>query len=436
MDLKILTSKLVKELPEWITVSPLAGVELQLNEICDLFQLENITRAEARFWALADYYQTFGEDLIPGDILMRDLKAEIDARVHYLCERAKNGEVTPEFLSEVRSSGASWTAKILMLFLRCKGILPAFSTPDLFFRYNENGVPDVGLSEGLLRNFTEDSQSADVRIIPATSGLDSTTQQTAAVPMNDLMPALMVAAVFDHHEIEMWKHPAELQNNDRRFVSHAETVHRMSFEEAEVLSDFRDDFPAADSIAFAHEHGIRIDMLHPEAPDKTIVTIEAGSSKKKQKATICAIHDEVLIAKINTGQNMRPVAALAELSLQLMGANMQPDVLSVADHNISMVLKHTPATQLFCSEYALEHDMEIAVQHSVICVIGHDLVRTTGMAGKITSALSGFPMEMIVMGASDHAMHFVVHRKYLTQALNQIQFHFFGLKAPSATLLN
>ncbi|MDR1526638.1 MAG: bifunctional aspartate kinase/homoserine dehydrogenase I [Dysgonamonadaceae bacterium] len=252
--------------------------------------------------------------------------------------------------------------------------------------------------------------------------------------------ASILAAALQAHILEIWTDVDGFMTADPRVITTAYVIEELTYVEAMELSNFGAKVIYPPTIYPAYHLQIPIlikNTFNPEAPG-TYITHEKSKSKNgKSIKGISSINDTSLITVRGLGMvgvigvNFRIFKALSEagISVFMVSQASSENTTSFAVRNADADL----AVEVLQKEFILElnqgeiHDIVAEKNLATVAIVGENMKRTPGIAGKLFGTLgrSGISVIACAQGASETNISFVIQLEYLRKALNSIHDSFF-----------
>lgn len=252
--------------------------------------------------------------------------------------------------------------------------------------------------------------------------------------------ASIIAAALDASILEIWTDVDGFMTADPRVISSAYVIDHLSFTEAMELCNFGAKVIYPPTIYPVYHKNIPIRILNtfnPQAPGTYISRERTANDGKALIKGISSINDTCLITVQGLGMvgvigvNYRIFRTLAKNGISVFMVSQ-----ASSENNTTFAVKNADAdlaVKVLNEEFALERsqgDMNDTVAEkdlATIAIVGENMKRTPGIAGKLFGTLgrAGISVIACAQGASETNISFVVKLKYLRKALNSIHDSFF-----------
>lgn len=252
--------------------------------------------------------------------------------------------------------------------------------------------------------------------------------------------ASILATILDAEVLEIWTDVDGFMTADPRVINSAYVIDRLSFIEAMELCNFgaKVIYPPTIYPVYHKNIPIRIrNTFNPEAPG-TYISRERGCEEGKAIIKgISSINDTCLITVQGLGMvgvigvNYRIFKTLAKNGISVFMVSQ-----ASSENNTSFAVRNADAelaVKVLNEEFAVERaqgeisDMQAETDLATVAIVGENMKRTPGIAGKLFGTLgrSGISVIACAQGASETNISFVIKLEHLRKALNSIHDSFF-----------
>lgn len=276
-------------------------------------------------------------------------------------------------------------------------------------------------------------------IVPGFIASDMTTGATTTLGRGGSdYTASIIAAALEASVLEIWTDVDGFMTADPRMIPSAYSIEQLSYGEAMELSNFGAKVIYPPTIYPVRRKNIPIYVKNTFHPDfkGTVINDGAGGSKSSVRG-LSSINDTSIVnvsgmAMVGViGVNRRIFSTLAENGISVF---MVAQTSSETSTSICMTPEDAKKA---CKVLNDEFSKEIATGAmnpmmridglSTVAIVGEQMRRTSGTAGKLFSVLgrNGISVIALAQGASEMNISFIVDRKQLRKALNVIHDSFF-----------
>ncbi|MDR1331440.1 MAG: bifunctional aspartate kinase/homoserine dehydrogenase I [Tannerella sp.] len=252
--------------------------------------------------------------------------------------------------------------------------------------------------------------------------------------------AAILAAALDASILEIWTDVDGFMTADPKVINSAYVIERLSFTEAMELCNFgaKVIYPPTIYPVYHKNIPIRIsNTFNPEAPGTYISGEYWPNERKALIKGISSISDTCLVTVQGLGMvgvigvNYRIFKTLAKNGISVFMVSQ-----ASSENNTTIAVKNEDAAlavEVLNGEFALErsqgeiNDMVAEKDLATVAIVGENMKRTPGIAGKLFGTLgrAGISVIACAQGASETNISFVIRRESLRKALNSIHDSFF-----------
>lgn len=285
-----------------------------------------------------------------------------------------------------------------------------------------NPLPKISLVPGFISSSTDNGEVTNL----GRGGSDYT--------------ASILATALDARVLEIWTDVDGFMTADPRVISSAYVINRLSFTEAMELCNFGAKVIYPPTIYPVYHKNIPIRILNtfnPQAPGTYISKERVKEEGKAIIKGISSINDTCLITVQGLGMvgvigvNYRIFKTLAKNGISVFMVSQ-----ASSENNTTFAVRNADAdlaVAVLNEEFALERaqgemsDMTAEKDLATVAIVGENMKRTPGIAGKLFGTLgrAGISVIACAQGASETNISFVIKHKYLRKALNSIHDSFF-----------
>lgn len=255
--------------------------------------------------------------------------------------------------------------------------------------------------------------------------------------------AAIVAAALDAEALEIWTDVDGFMTADPRVISSAYTIPRLSYSEAMELCNFGAKVVYPPTIYPVCAKNIPIYVKNTFRPEA------AGSVICRASEELTSSSNELPICGISSVNEMSIVTVSGPTMVGVIGVNRRIfDTLARSGVSVFMVVQTSSETstslcvtpedgpkacavldEAFAQEIAdgAMNPAQLIEGMATVAVVGENMKRTRGVAGKLFSVLdrNGINVCAIGQGSSELNLSFVVERRLLRKSLNVLHNSFF-----------
>ena len=297
-----------------------------------------------------------------------------------------------------------------------------FESTNRLIKETFNPLPNVALVPGFIASSKESGEITNL----GRGGSDYT--------------ASILTAALDASILEIWTDVDGFMTADPKVISSAYVIDRLSFTEAMELCNFgaKVIYPPTIYPVYHKNIPIRVrNTFNPDAKGTYISKKQYADENKSVIKGISSINDTCLVTVHGLGMvgvigvNYRIFKTLAQNGISVFMVSQ-----ASSENNTTFAVKNEDAdlaVKALNAEFALERvqgeisDMIAEKNLATIAIVGENMKRTPGIAGKLFSTLgrAGISVIACAQGASETNISFVIKHEYLRKALNSIHDSFF-----------
>ncbi len=348
-------------------------------------------------------------------------------------------ELTPKTLDYIMSFGERLSAFTINEVFADRGLDSVFvDARNIVYTDDEFGRARI-LYKETNRNIHTLLES-DHRVYVVTGFIGSThNQETTTIGRGGSdFTASIFGAALGSEEIEIWTDVNGVLTADPGKVPGAFSIRKLTYEEAMELSHFgaRVIYPPTMQPALGKKIPIRVmNTLNPEFPG-TVISQDSGVNTNMIKGL--STIDNICLLQVQ-GSGMIGVAGIAQRIFNAL-ASKEINIILISqassEHSICLAVMPEHAVP---AKKAVEHELryelrdkqvnEVAIEKdmAILAVVGENMRKTTGIAGKVFDALgrNGINIVAIAQGSSELNISMVISRKDETKAVNTLHDAFF-----------
>ncbi|MDR2632035.1 MAG: bifunctional aspartate kinase/homoserine dehydrogenase I [Treponema sp.] len=376
------------------------------------------------------------------DAALSSLGKTLEGLTRTLDGIAMLGELSARTLDGVMSFGERLSAALLAQILGACGVPAAcLDTRGLIITDDRHGKAQVlsAETEARIKAFFQDP--AEPLPLQVATGFIGATKEGATSTLgrggSDLSAALFAAAL-GVEEVEIWTDVDGILSADPRLVESAFTIAGLSYEEAMELSHFGAKVLYPPTIQPAVKKGITITIRNTFKPQGSRTKITQEGERRAYPILGISSISSVVLALVQ-GSAMVGVAGFSSRlfsALARKGINIILITQSSSEYSICFAI--VPEDVEAANE-ALQEEFEREFagatldrpvwkrDQAIIAVVGSQMKRTAGIAGKVFHALgrNGVNLVAIAQGSSERNISAVISRHDEAKALNAIHDAFF-----------
>jgi aspartate kinase len=243
--------------------------------------------------------------------------------------------------------------------------------------------------------------------------------------------ASIIGAVSGSSEIVIWTDIDGLHNNDPRYVEGTSPVRVLSFEEADELACFGAKILHPQTIQPARRKGIPVRLKNTMQPDAEGTLI--GPEPRGEGIKAIAAKDGITVVRINSGRMLMAYGFLRAVFSIFEKYRTPIDMITTSEVAVSLTIDDDRHLYSILPELEQLGQVQVDVNQTIICVAGHNIGSTKGIAAAILNSLRDVPLRMISGGGSQHNLSVLIDSHLKQQALYALQQGLFSTKNATAS---
>lgn len=378
---------------------------------------------------------------------MRKLFEELEEVLKGVCLLK---ELTPRSMDLILSFGERLSSKLLTQALKDNYIDAEYlDARNIILTDNTYGSAKIDIEASFNKIKKHFNEHSSIQVTTGFIGLAKDGTTTTLGRGGSDLTASVIAAALDAEEIQLWKDTDGVMTANPKKVKKAFPLHSLSYEEAMELSHFGAKVIYPPTIQPAYVKKIPIRILNAFNPDfcGTLITNSQSKETSNKKVTgITSIEDISLMVIQGCG-----MIGVSGISARLFGTLAKEKISVIlitqasSEHSICVAVdpKHAiKAKDLVEEEFRLEiqdhtiNKVFIENDLSIISIVGENMKKTVGIAGKFFSSLAknGINIVAIAQGSSELNISVVISKDNLTKSLNVVHQEFFLSDTKTANL--
>ncbi|MDR2119975.1 MAG: bifunctional aspartate kinase/homoserine dehydrogenase I [Tannerella sp.] len=382
------------------------------------------------------------EGVIPDEAWRRTTRTDIMTLLDELSNILKGvcliSDLSAKTSDTIVSYGERLSSRILTNVVRDARLFDARKFIKTIRQFNKH-IVDFELTNRLIKETF--AAPPDVAIVP---GFISSSRDNGEITNlgrgGSDYTASILAAALDASILEIWTDVDGFMTADPKVINSTYVIERLSFTEAMELCNFgaKVIYPPTIYPVYHKNIPIRIcNTFNPDAPG-TYISGDCHPNERKALITgISSIDDTCLVTVQGLGMvgvigvNYRIFKTLAKNGISAFMVSQ-----ASSENNTTIAVKNEDAdlaVQVLNEEFALEraqgevNDMVAEKDLATVAIVGENMKRTPGIAGKLFGTLgrAGISVIACAQGASETNISFVIKRNSLRKALNSIHDSFF-----------
>ena len=237
--------------------------------------------------------------------------------------------------------------------------------------------------------------------------------------------AALVGAALKAREIQIWTDVTGVLTCDPRICPEARTLKTLSYEEAAELAYFGAKVLHPKTIQPAVDLQIPVRVCNSHQPAEKGTMILPSSQTTPRLVKSIAYKKGITILHITSARMLGAYGFMSAIFQIFERHRTVIDVVTTSEVSVSLTLDNTDALEAVVKDLQRIGTVEIEPNQAVVCVVGSGLRDTSGVAGKIFTAIADFNISLISHGASSVNMTFVVEQSCVAEVIKRLHDEFF-----------
>lgn len=231
--------------------------------------------------------------------------------------------------------------------------------------------------------------------------------------------AALLGAALGAEELQIWTDVEGVLTCDPRVVPGAQPIAELSFAEAAELAAFGARILHPATIQPAVEADIPVTVRHTRRPEGAFTTI-TGQVATGRPVTALASRDGLTVLTVSSTRMLQQAGFLARLFEVFARHRVSVDLVATAEVSVSLTVDADVVLEPLLEELKAFATVRVVQDRALVAVVGERLKVTSGLAGRIFTALGDLNVEMISMGANEINLSMVVAATEAPRALLQL----------------
>ena len=381
--------------------------------------------------AIASLTETFrrheqaAKDLLPTSAGFIDYLNNAARQISQLLTRA-NGRSTQD---AIVSFGEMLSSRLLAETLKHRGVNAQQVDPRCCIITDDEHTCAAPL---MPETWTRSQQSllpiVEDKVVPVVGGFVGATKTGITTTLgrggSDYTAALLGAALRSE-EIQIWTDVTGVLTADPRVVPNAQTVERLSYNEAAELAYFGAKVLHPKTIQPAIEDRIPVRICNSRAPLErgTLVGPQTETSPRTIKAI--AHRTGVTTVQITSARMLGAYGFLRALFEVFDRHRTVIDVVTTSEVSVSLSLDDDSTLPAVVEELERLGTVRVEKGRAIICVVGEGISGTPGIAARVFSTISDINVSLISQGASSINVTFAIDETRVAEAVRRLHDAFF-----------
>jgi len=373
----IVNMKMVKDIiadheKKIVVLSAMSGTTNALVEISNFIKNDQKGEAVLNIEKLHEKYVAVINDLMKEDTLKQDVEIYIESVFSFLkiCASEKH---SPLLYNKIVAQGELLSTYIFTAYLNQEG-LNAILLPALdFMRIDKTNDPDDFYIKQNLQRIIKEAAPSNIYITQGFICLDAFGNIANLQRGGSDYTATIVGAAVNAEEVEIWTDIDGMHNNDPRFVENTHAISNLSFDEAAELAYFGAKILHPQTVMPAREANIPVRLKNTMDPTSygTLISIDF----KGEGIKAIAAKDNITAIKIKSARMLLAHGFLKKVFEIFEKYETSIDMITTSEVAVSLTIDDDKNLNSIIEELEKFSVVEVDKQQSIICLVGHLVVR-------------------------------------------------------------
>lgn len=265
------------------------------------------------------------------------------------------------------------------------------------------------------------------RVVPVMGGFIASTNEGAPTTLGrggSDFSAAIVGAALGAARVEIWTDVDGVMTTDPKLCCDARVIRKMSFEEAAELAHYGAKVLHPATLVPAMRENIPVHVLNSRRPEVEGTEIVARTASSKRVSAITAKRN---VAAVEVSSPRGIDSALLGRVFEVFDRHYcSVDVMSASLGCISLLVSSTVALPHIAAELRDSADVRWENHRALICLVGENIRREPGVAGRVFSAVADLDVRVLCQGASDRTISFLVEDSKVEESVQRLHRVFFS----------
>ena len=406
-----------------VVLSAMSGTTNALVIIDDLIKNKNSEEALQNIEKLHDKYKVVLNDLLQDDALKQDVEIYVATVFNFLkiCASEKHSQL---LYNKIVAQGELLSTYIFTAYLNQEGmnavLLPALE----FMRIDKTNDPDDFYIKQNLHRIIREAAPSDIYITQGFICLDAFGNIANLQRGGSDYTATIIGAAVNAEEVQIWTDIDGMHNNDPRFVENTHAISNLSFDEAAELAYFGAKILHPQTVMPAREANIPVRLKNTMDPASygTLISIDF----KGEGIKAIAAKDNITAIKIKSARMLLAHGFLKKVFEIFEKYETSIDMITTSEVAVSLTIDDDKNLDSILEELEKFSTVEIDKQQSIICLVGHLVVRHHE-THRLFKVLQDISVRMISYGGSNNNISLLVNTNDKITALKCLNSYIFDV---------
>ncbi len=352
------------------------------------------------------------------------------------------GQCSPEVRERILASGERLSAPIVAATLQSTGVeARAVDGADLIRATDEDGhtLIDLATTTNLVRGWLGSLKPAVVPVVTGFVAGDSAGHTKTLGRGGSDLTASVLGAAADATRVEIWTDVSGIMTAPPHQVENANTIPRLSYEEAAEMAFFGATVLHRDTLAPVAERAIPIWVRNTLAPDHEGTIVSTFGAKHVGATAIAAVGETTVLTIQGKGRFHCPgasrrlgelVAALQPEALVTSQASSEQDLTVIVPKNRAHWATELVRRRLDGHDLGLDCRQQSGV--CLVVVVAHDLQIQSRVTARALETLDRHGLRLLATASSRHSVTFALEAGFLDLALDVLHDNLISAHASSS----
>jgi len=421
-----------------VVVSAMAKVTDQLLAAADAAGRGDRVGALALSSRLRNRHLDTASDLLCGELLMevqKEIRDRFDSLDDLLRGIAAVGELTPRTSDRVVSYGERLSSRMVAAAFAQHGLNGAhvdarqcIVTDD---HYGKAVPQEAAIEAKLAQTVLPLVEAGQTPVMGGFIGASAQGITTTLGRGGSDFTAALVGGGLHAGAIEIWTDVNGIMTTDPRICPDALRVKTISFEEAAELAYFGAKVLHPATILPAVQKSIPVWVLNSRNPNNEGTKITAIAPSCASPFKSIAAKKKLTIIDVVASRMLMSHGYLKAVFDIFDKYRCVIDMVSTSEVSISLTVDSNERLPEICSELSKIADVKMEGHKALICMVGEDIRGSSGISGRVFSAIRHVNVRMISQGASEINMSFMVEESDVEEAIRSLHAEFFSDPDPT-----
>lgn len=407
-----------------VVLSALSGTTNALVAIGDHLIAGSSEAAEKEIASLEKHYHTFISELYTSEAFQA-IGQEIVSRFFILIRLLAAGEFDDKSFRELLAQGELMSTELFYQHLQERKISSRLLPALHFMSIDDNEEPELEKIGQRLNPLLSSLKNIDIIITQGYICRNHKNEIDNLKRGGSDYTASLIGSAIRAEEIQIWTDIDGMHNNDPRIVKKTFPISELTFDEASELAYFGAKILHPSTIVPAQKYNVpvRLKNTMDEKAPGTIISdkgIDGGFKAVAAKDGITAI-------KIKSSRMLMAYGFLRRVFEVFEQYKTPIDMISTSEVAVSLTIDNNTHLDAILNELASFGTVDVDTNQTIICIVGHNIGKHTGILDKVFTSLEKIPVRMVSVGGSSNNISVLVENSHKVNALVALNAGLFGL---------